>query len=158
MNKRLIAVGIIVLLTLLFITPLPQSVATQTIYQKYPIPPHPAGEFKIQRVFLFAQVQGTAEITGSFYAQELFKDPRGGTIYRRVILDGTVISENLDFFTIWSPFAFLPWVLWDGLPIYLQIRFFTGFIEHNETQNTVRLFGTGTFIHLVTYIDVPWDA
>jgi len=155
MNKRLITVGIIVLLTLLFITPLPQSVATQTIYQDYPIPPHPAGEMKIQRIFLFAQVQGTAEITGSFYARELIKDRLGRQIYSRVLLNGTVISENLDFFTIWSPFAFLPWTLWDGLPIYLQMRFFTGFIEHNETQNTVRMVGTGMFIYLVTYIDFP---
>jgi len=155
MNKRLIAVGIIVLLTLLFITPLPQSVATQPTYHDYHIQPLPKGKVKIQRIFLLAQVEGEAEITGSFYARKLFTDPLGRTVYSRVILNGTVISENLDFFTIWSPFAFLPWKLWDGLPIYLQIRFFAGFIEHNETQNTVRIFGTGTILHLITYIDVP---
>ncbi|MCK5613071.1 hypothetical protein KAR91_64960 [Candidatus Pacearchaeota archaeon] len=66
--------------------------------------------------------------------------------------------EKLKFFTIWSPFAFLPWKLWDDLPIYLNIRLFDGIIEHNETQNTVRIVGTGAFIYLIAYVDVPWNT
>ena len=56
MKKRLIVFVIIVLLNLLFIAPLQQSVAKQTVFYDHHMQSHPTGEMKLQRIFLFAQI------------------------------------------------------------------------------------------------------
>jgi len=155
MKKSIFAIVLIGIIIGLTFAPLVKSFSSQYEKDEKPLVTDVSSKIKIQRPFMLARVFGTIEINGTYFSRNL-----GNGIYTSIFVNGTVKNdpEQLEFFTIWSPFGFLPWQLWDGLQIQLRIGLFKGIIEQNETTNCVKFQGTGLGILLVLYIDVPWTT
>lgn len=155
MKKSIFAIVLIGIIIGLTFAPLVKSFASQYEKDEEPLITDVSSKIKIERPFMLARVFGTIEINGSFYST-----PIGDELHIRTFVNGTVKNdlENLEFFTIWPPFGFLPWQLWDGLQIQLRIGLFRGIIEQNETTNCVKFQGTGLGINLIFYVDVPWTT
>jgi|GEM_PF-5155722 len=147
MKKRLLSTLIIIFLLLSVSI---SSVSAKTTNETVSI--ESKSKIKLERRFFFAEVFGKINVKDTYSVKKIFSE-----LSLRVIVNGTAVSdiENLEFFTIWSPFGFIPWQFKNDQPIYLEIRLFKGFIELNETTNCVTFFGTGIGVHFVSHVDLP---
>ena len=152
MKKSIFAIVLIWIIIGLDFSPLVESFAPQYEKDEEPLATDVSSKIKIERPFMLARVFGTIEINGTYFSRDL-----GNEVYSSIFVNGTVKNDpdQLEFFTIWSPFGFLPWQLWDGLQIQLRIGLFKGIVEQNETTNCVEFQGTGLGIHLTFYVDMP---
>jgi len=149
MNKRILLTVSITFLMLSLSVPLVSSYDLDTTNGKS-VSTEYNSKIKLERRFFFAEVFGKINVTGNYSVKKIWSN-----IFSKVVINGTTISDinNLEFFTIWSPFGFIPWQFKNDQPIYLEIRLFKGEIELNETTNCATLFGTGIGVHFVSYVD-----